>query len=79
MVDTPAPNLASLVSSNPKIMGGTLVFTGTRVPVATLFDHLEAGDSLEVFLDDFPTVTREQAVAILAVARTALEARASAA
>ena len=77
--DSPSANLASLVSSNPKVMGGTLVFVGSRVPVATMFEHLEAGDSLDVFLDDFPTVTREQAVAVISVARTALESRASAA
>ena len=49
-------------------MSGTPVFKGTRVPVQTLLDHLEAGDSLEKFLDSFPTVTREQAIAFLEVA-----------
>lgn len=55
-----------VVHSDPEIMGGTPVFVGTRVPVYNLFDYLEAGDSLEVFLDAFPSVTRDQAVAALA-------------
>lgn len=46
-------------------MGGTAVFRGTRVPIQTLFDYLEGGDSVEVFLDDFPTVSYEQAVGVL--------------
>ncbi len=55
----------SVVESSPDILGGTQVFKGTRVPVATLFDYLGAGDPLERFLDHFPTVKREQAVALL--------------
>ena len=47
------------------ILGGQQVFAGTRVPVETLFDHLEAGVSLDEFLDDFPTVSREQAIAVI--------------
>lgn len=54
-----------VVHSDPDIMGGVPVFVGTRVPVRTLLDHLAAGDSLEVFLDHFPTVSREQAVRLL--------------
>ena len=54
-----------IVSQDPRVMHGTLVFAGTRVPVESLIQHLVAGDSLDVFLDDFPTVTREQAVAYL--------------
>jgi len=54
-----------IVHSDPEIMGGTPVFVGTRVPVRTLLDYLAGGDSLEEFLDHFPTVTREQAVAAL--------------
>lgn len=61
-----------LITVDPEIHSGTPVFAGTRVPVKTLFDHLEAGDSLEVFLDDFPSVTREQAIAVLEEARAAL-------
>lgn len=61
-----------LITVDPDIHSGTSVFTGTRVPVKTLFDHLEAGDSLEVFLDDFPSVSRELAIAVLEEARAAL-------
>lgn len=61
-----------LITIDPEIHSGTPVFTGTRVPVKTLFDHLEAGDSLEVFLDDFPSVGRELAVAVLEEAHAAL-------
>jgi uncharacterized protein (DUF433 family) len=63
---------AKLITIDPEIHSGTPVFAGTRVPVKTLFDHLEAGDSLEVFLDDFPSVSRELAIAVLEEARTAL-------
>jgi uncharacterized protein (DUF433 family) len=51
--------------SDPQILGGTPVFRGTRVPVQSLFDHLKAGDSIEVFLDGFPSVKREQVLAVL--------------
>lgn len=57
---------------DPEIMGGTPVFAGTRVPVRILFEHLEAGDSQDVFLEDFPTVSRELAVAVLEEARSAV-------
>jgi len=60
------------VTTDPEIHSGTPVFAGTRVPVKTLFAHLEAGDSLAVFLDDFPSVSRELAVAVLEEARAAL-------
>ncbi|MGV3663030.1 MAG: DUF433 domain-containing protein [Prosthecobacter sp.] len=50
---------------HPDVMGGEMVFSGTRVPVRSLFDHLEAGDSLDDFLEGFPSVTRAQAVATL--------------
>ena len=53
------------VESSPDVMGGTLVFTGTRVPVETLTDYLDAGDSISEFLSDFPTVFREQAIELL--------------
>ena len=62
-----------VVHSDPDILGGTPVFVGTRVPVRTLTDHLEAGDSLGDFLRNFPSVSREQAVAALELAREALE------
>lgn len=57
-----------VVHSDPEIMGGTPVFVGTRVPVRSLIDHLAAGDSLADFLYDFPSVSREQAVAALQLA-----------
>ena len=57
------------VHSDPGILGGTPVFVGTRVPVRSLFDYLEAGDTLDAFLSQFPSVTRAQAVAALEVAR----------
>jgi uncharacterized protein (DUF433 family) len=65
---------ASVVHSDPEILGGTPVFVGTRVPVKNLIDYLEAGDRLDDFLQDFPAVTREQAIAALEIARSALEA-----
>ena len=61
-----------LIVVDPEIHSGTPVFRGTRVPIKTLFDHLEAGDSLEVFLEDFPSVSRELAIAVLEQARAAL-------
>ena len=67
-----------VVHSDSRIMGGTPVFVGTRVPFQTLLDYLEAGQPLSDFLDDFPTVTREQAIAALEQAKEALLARASA-
>jgi uncharacterized protein (DUF433 family) len=57
--------MADLIIRSNDILGGTPVFAGTRVPVQTLFDYLEAGDSLDEFLDDFPAVTREHAIKIL--------------
>jgi len=64
------------VHSDPEIMGGTPVFVGTGVPFQTLLDYLEAGDTLDEFLDQFPTVTRALAVAALEQAKEALLARA---
>jgi uncharacterized protein (DUF433 family) len=51
--------------SDPEILGGTPVFVGTRVPIQSLFDHLEAGDSIDDFLEGFPSVKREQVIALL--------------
>jgi uncharacterized protein (DUF433 family) len=62
------------VVSDPEIVGGAPVFIGTRVPVRILFEHLEAGDSLEVFLEDFPSVSRELAIHILEDAKASLVA-----
>jgi uncharacterized protein (DUF433 family) len=56
---------ASLINRSDEILGGTPVFAGTRVPVQTLFDYLEEGDSLDEFLDDFPAVSREHAIKVL--------------
>ena len=65
-----------VVHSDPEILGGTPVFVGTRVPFQALLDYLEGGDSLDEFLTDFPSVTREQAVAALEQAKEALLANA---
>ncbi len=61
-----------VITSSPDILGGTPVFAGTRVPVRTLFEYLEAGDSLDDFLSDFPTVTRAQAQEVLERSKEAL-------
>jgi uncharacterized protein (DUF433 family) len=70
---------APLVSRDPKIMSGALCFSGTRVPVKNLFDYLEGSSSLEDFLEDFPSVQRERAIAVLEAARESLSADAPAA
>ena len=72
-MDTP------LVTRDPEVMSGALCFAGTRVPVKNLFDYLEGSSSLEDFLEDFPSVSRDRAVAVLEVARERLAANASAA
>ena len=54
-----------IISASPDVMGGTPVFAGTRVPVQTLLDYLKAGESIDDFLDGFPTVTKEQVIALL--------------
>lgn len=64
---------ASVVSVNKNVQGGTPCFVGTRVPVAALFDHLEAGYTIDYFLSQFPSVTREQAVALLEEAKARTE------
>ncbi len=61
-----------IVHSDPEILGGTPVFVGTRVPLKALFDYLEAGQPLDEFLQDFPSVTRKQALAALESAHEAL-------
>jgi len=62
-------NIRELVDVNPERMSGVLCFSGTRVPVTHLFDYLEAGDSLTEFLNDFPSVTREQVLGVLELLR----------
>lgn len=66
-----------VIHRDPDILGGTPVFVGTRVPIQTLLDYLEAGDSLDVFLDHFPSVSREQAIAVLELAKEMLIANAN--
>jgi uncharacterized protein (DUF433 family) len=73
------PSNSDVVHSDPEILGGTPVFVGTRVPVKTLYDYLEGGDPLDEFLNDFPSVSRQQAVAALELARAMTEAHAAAA
>ena len=72
MPKAPRKRPAPVGHSDPEILGGTPVFIGTRVPVQTLFDYLEGGETLDEFLDQFPSVKREQAVAALELARDAL-------
>lgn len=60
------------ISIDPETMGGTPVFVGTRVPIQTLFDYLEGGESLENFLDDYPSVLRHHAKSVLQMARQTL-------
>jgi uncharacterized protein (DUF433 family) len=69
----------SVIHTDPEILGGTPVFVGTRVPAQALIDYLEAGHPLDEFLDDFPSVSREQAVAALEEAKQALVSGARAA
>ena len=71
------PTQTEVISTDPDILAGEPVFAGTRVPLRNLFDYLEAGDSLEIFLDAFPDVTRDQAVAALEMAREAVTASAT--
>jgi len=61
--------MQTIVTKNPKIMHGTPCFAGTRVTIQTFFDHLEAGYTIEGFLEQFPTVRREQVVGLLAIMR----------
>ena len=61
-----------LVSIDPEVMGGTPCFTGTRVPVQTFLDYVEGGDSIDEFLEDFPTVTRQQVIGFLEAAKDRL-------
>ncbi|HMG14495.1 MAG TPA: DUF433 domain-containing protein [Saprospiraceae bacterium] len=62
-------NIKDLITIDPETLGGQAVFKGTRVPIETLFDHLEDGVSLDEFLSDFDTVSREQAVAIMEITK----------
>ena len=64
--------VASVISRDPEVMSGAICFTGTRVPVKNLFDYLEGASSLDDFLEDFPSISREKAVAVLEAARERL-------
>lgn len=66
------PTVPLVVHRDPEILGGVPVFVGTRVPVRILFEYLEAGDNIELFLEEFPSVSREQAIAALEMAREAI-------
>jgi uncharacterized protein (DUF433 family) len=70
-------DVTRIVHSDPQILGGVPVFVGTRVPVKTLYEYLEAGDPLDEFLEDFPSVSRDQAIAALELARRITEANAA--
>jgi uncharacterized protein (DUF433 family) len=71
--------LEQIVDRDPDILGGTPVFRGTRVPIRSLFDYLEGGDTLDEFLRQFPSVQRDQAIGLLDLARETLAADATAA
>jgi uncharacterized protein (DUF433 family) len=64
------PSVSEVVAKDPKILGGTAVFRGTRVPFQALVDYLKGGQTLDEFLDDFPTVTRSAAIAALDLAKS---------
>ena len=68
-------DIKKLIIIDPEVLSGQPVFKGTRVPVETLFDHLEAGVSLDAFLEDFPTVTKEQAIGVLELANRLLTSK----
>ena len=68
-------SMDSVIVKNPEILGGMAVFRGTRVPIQNLFDYLEGGETLEEFLEGFPTVSREAALAALEEAKHLLLAR----
>ena len=68
-------NIRDIITIDPEIQNGQTVFKGTRVPVETLFEHLEAGVSLDVFLEDFPPVKKEQAIAMLEIAGKILSSK----
>lgn len=67
--------ISEIITIDEDILGGQPVFRGTRVPVESLFDHLEAGVPLDEFLDDFPTVSKEQAISLLDVANKLLTSK----
>ena len=72
-----APSKTPLIASSPDVLGGTPVFSGTRVPVQTLIEYLEGGETIDDFLQGFPTVTRDQVIAFLEEAKTRMLVKAS--
>ncbi len=62
-------NPEQIIQSDPEILGGTPVFNGTRVPIRSLFEHLEAGESIDGFLEGFPSVRRDQVIALLEISQ----------
>jgi uncharacterized protein (DUF433 family) len=68
-------DIKDLISIDSEVLGGQAVFKGTRVPIETLFDHLEAGESLDIFLEDFPSVSRIQAISVLEIANRLLTSK----
>ena len=65
--------LSKLINIDPEILGGTPVFTGTRVPLKNLFDYLETGETIETFLQDFETVSREQVLKVLEISEKLIQ------
>ena len=72
-----APSKTPLIASSPDVLGGTPVFACTRVPAQTLIEYLEGGETIDDFLQGFPTVTRDQVIAFLEEAKTRMLAKAS--
>ena len=68
-------HVSDIITVNPEILGNQPVFKGTRVPVESLFDYLESGETLDIFLDNFPTVTRVQAMAVIEIASKLLSSQ----
>ena len=68
-------HVSEIITENPEILGNQPVFKGTRVPVESLFDYLESGETLDIFLDNFPTVTRVQAMAVIEIASKLLSSQ----
>ena len=68
-------HVSDIITVNPEILGNQPVFKGTRVPVESLFDYLESGETLDSFLDNFPTVTRVQAMAVIEIASKLLSSQ----
>ncbi len=66
-----------VINIDPEILGGTPVFFGTRVPIKNLFDYLETGDSIEIFLDDFDSVSKDQVVKVLEMSQKLIESSAN--